>query len=553
MSTAANNFGSFMNALAFVCIAIKIGRKVLPRTQLEMLEQALKETRAGIKEASVLCINVRVFEDALRGLEEEHQSLYIQAYTVTWLSVAADLRVNLSLKVHGVLSRVKRLKQDVMAEIRTSEVNNIWVEAKIDGNLNHFSTLLASRDGLSEQVTAILEDGGKCILWEICFRTSTQFAATRDRCTKCVVLIFTDTKWFVRLRFRYAIVNSVGRSLANRRATVLKQVRKLHRLGPLDEAMTNGTCITENVSQLDLRAARLNFIGLVLGGVTFGVHICIFFSAAYLTTKTRLTRKDKLWKGLQTLILFILGTVHLITICLEEELMLVKQSFEESTFRTMVNLPLPLNTIGHVSFLAIDILTNMILVNRLWIVWDHSRRVVAVPTLLFVALVVLSIVSTIDLLRPESPICLNQALPMSIVVGCCSISINIFVTLNIMYRLLSMRRLIRQALPMRDVKMYTSLSAMIVESAALPTVPYLIYLVFYAIDSGFRAVVLPLVVQSMCIAPELIILRVALGHACQSHRAATQAASVHLIARGGRSALDDNGTTADIDFGLGTV
>lgn len=130
--------------------------------------------------------------------------------------------------------------------------------------------------------------------------------------------------------------------------------------------------------------------------------------------------------------------------------------------------------------------------------------------------------------------------------------------------------------------MYTSLTAMIVESAALPMVPYLMYLVCYAIGSSFGAVVLSVVVQSMvrqidclyfwvfmqplfqqliridvhelqCIAPELIILRVALGHACQSHRAATQPASVHLIARGGRSVLDESGTTADVDFGLGTV
>lgn len=66
MSAAANNFGSFMNALAFVCVAIKIGRKIMPKTQLEILGQTLKETRAGIKEASVLGINVGGFEDALR-------------------------------------------------------------------------------------------------------------------------------------------------------------------------------------------------------------------------------------------------------------------------------------------------------------------------------------------------------------------------------------------------------------------------------------------------------------------------------------------------------
>lgn len=74
-------------------------------------------------------------------------------------------------------------------------------------NSNHFYARLASRHGLSEQVTGISEDGGKCTLWEICFRTSTQFAATRGRRTKCVVIL-TGTEWSVRLRCRYAIVVS---------------------------------------------------------------------------------------------------------------------------------------------------------------------------------------------------------------------------------------------------------------------------------------------------------------------------------------------------------
>lgn len=45
--------------------------------------------------------------------------------------------------------------------------------------------------------------------------------------------------------------------------------------------MTNGTCITESVSQLDLRAARLNFVGLVLGGVTFGTYHIVVHAPAY--------------------------------------------------------------------------------------------------------------------------------------------------------------------------------------------------------------------------------------------------------------------------------
>lgn len=45
--------------------------------------------------------------------------------------------------------------------------------------------------------------------------------------------------------------------------------------------MGNGTYIIESVSQLDLRAARLDFVGLVLGGVTFGTYHIAVHAPAY--------------------------------------------------------------------------------------------------------------------------------------------------------------------------------------------------------------------------------------------------------------------------------
>lgn len=81
----------------------------------------------------------------------------------------------------------------------------------------------------------------------------------------------------------------------------------------------------------------------------------------------------------------------------------------------------------------------------------------------------LNILSMIDQL-PGKSIWFDQAFPMIIAFRCCCSSINVFSTFSITYCLLSMRKLVRQSLPMRDVKIYTSLAAMIIESAALPTV-----------------------------------------------------------------------------------
>lgn len=67
-----------MNALAFVCVAIRIGQSASPRAQLEILGQALKETRKGVEEASVLGVDVQGFETAIRGYVSACLGLHIQ-------------------------------------------------------------------------------------------------------------------------------------------------------------------------------------------------------------------------------------------------------------------------------------------------------------------------------------------------------------------------------------------------------------------------------------------------------------------------------------------
>lgn len=99
--------------------------------------------------------------------------------------------------------------------------------------------------------------------------------------------------------------------------------------------------------------------------------------------------------------------------------------------------------------------------------------------------------------KPGNNIWSGEAVPWNIASWSASISLNVVVTLGIVYRLLYMRRLMRTTLPMRNAQMYTSITAMIIESSAINTVTYNAFLISYVVDSPFQRVVLPVLTQAM--------------------------------------------------------
>ena len=60
---------------------------------------------------------------------------------------------------------------------------------------------------------------------------------------------------------------------------------------------------------------------------------------------------------------------------------------------------------------------------------------------------------------------------------------------------------------------YMSIASMFIESAMPYAVTGLIFIITYAINSNVQNLVLPVLSQMVCISPELIILRVAMGRA----------------------------------------
>ena len=96
-------------------------------------------------------------------------------------------------------------------------------------------------------------------------------------------------------------------------------------------------------------------------------------------------------------------------------------------------------------------------------------------------------------------------------------AVNLLLTLLIVGRLLALSNQVTRMLGPQHERTYTSVAALLVESAAPYAVANLIFIVTYGIGSPGSNVVLPVLSQIMCTSSVLIILRVANGRAWSQH------------------------------------
>ncbi|TDL20989.1 hypothetical protein BD410DRAFT_750293, partial [Rickenella mellea] len=207
----------------------------------------------------------------------------------------------------------------------------------------------------------------------------------------------------------------------------------------------------------------------------------------------------------------------------------------------------PLAIFGNSAYVTANFLADGTLLYRLLLLWDYNRYVMVIPVLSYLASTALSILTVFQSSQPGASLLTSNTVIFAIPYWSLSISLNLVVTLLIVPRLLIWRNNAINMLGLQHSKTYTSIAAMMVESAALFSVTGLIFIICYAHNSSIQNLVLPVLGQIMCISPELIIMRVALGRAWS--RDTTKIVN-SKISTGN---LDTGVAFKDKKFGQGTV
>jgi hypothetical protein len=255
-----------------------------------------------------------------------------------------------------------------------------------------------------------------------------------------------------------------------------------------------------------------NYRATHLAAVGYGIHVAVFATVTYYTIQMRSAGKGRMWmfwlvfNALQ----FAFGTINLAcSIAFNENAWVNDRGYPGGPFSYLIEQGnLPFATLGNSASILASFLSDGMLLYRAGVLWDFAWYIVVPPTLFFIACIILSIMTVIQLALP------NVALPqLSLAVWIVLMLLPIWLTILIAGRILYHRQTMLDILGPEYARNYTGISAIVVESALPFTIISIILLGLFGDKNTAQNLFVPLLVQFECIAPEMIILRVVMGRA----------------------------------------
>ncbi|KAF5347356.1 hypothetical protein D9756_009967 [Leucocoprinus leucothites] len=269
-------------------------------------------------------------------------------------------------------------------------------------------------------------------------------------------------------------------------------------------------------SAFELYNERTIIDGLFLGAIAYGVHLTLFIWCMHILIHKKKSMRDY---GLMLYItlLFIMGNIGNGT----------NIKVGEDTFVNFRNFPGGPNQYFAMGGGLVGLTCNVVYIINTWFqdvfllyrFWMFFARFgwwwTVLPNLMFLASFTLSLLLIIMLCMPGITLWSTISINLGIPYWSISIALTVVITACIVVRLLYMRRQLRDS-RVGSGSEYISVTAMIIESAALYSINGIILVVSYGINSPIQNLALPVLGQTQSIAPLLIILRVLQGRAWSS-------------------------------------
>lgn len=172
----------------------------------------------------------------------------------------------------------------------------------------------------------------------------------------------------------------------------------------------------------------------------------------------------------------------------------------------------PLETVPSITFQLSQWLADGLLMYRCYIIYAKNYRVIAFPCAIYLASLATGIVLIYIISRPNSLFLEHRAIQnFGTAYYSTSLSLNVILTLMIVFRLVRHNRKLRSAMGARAVTngLYGAIITMLIESFALYAVTFLLFIGSWGADSNLQYLFSAILAQVQVIAPFLVVLRVA--------------------------------------------
>ncbi|KAJ7253097.1 hypothetical protein C8J57DRAFT_1184552 [Mycena rebaudengoi] len=270
---------------------------------------------------------------------------------------------------------------------------------------------------------------------------------------------------------------------------------------------------TPNETPAELFSEIMWLQGYLLTSMAYGVVLTLFFMCFHLLLKQRTKKNHKITCLflLYISIEFILGTLLMGSTAKYTQLAFIEnRNFPGGPGAYEVGMfSIPVGMLGHVAFVLTNLFSDALVVWRFYVIYHScgvsTWRVIVIPLLMLIASVVLGILWLFQIsgTLSSSP---SYTLPC---IGL-SLALNILVTIAIVGRLFVYRRR-ANILGSNHGSQYTSIAAMVVESAFIFSAFSMLVLVPFGMNSALFQLFLQPLSQVQIISTILIVFRAAQG------------------------------------------
>jgi len=274
----------------------------------------------------------------------------------------------------------------------------------------------------------------------------------------------------------------------------------------------------ENELPSDILIERFFVAGDFICGVGYGAQIVLWTNCVLYLWKTRKTRPYSTFLLAYITLLITISTTYMVAQARTvQDMYIDNRNYPGGPWQYFLATQyLAENVIFCATLFVLTFLSDLLILWRCWVIWTSAGRltaniVIAVPGLMTLASFALGTLWTLQ--SAHFGLYTWSSISIGTAYYAVSLGVNIILTTLIVIRLLLYRRELQTLLPEDRAWHYVSVSAIMVESAALYSVLALAFIVSYAVNHPINQIFLGSASSAQQIAGYLIIYRLAEGKA----------------------------------------
>ncbi|KAJ6448887.1 hypothetical protein C8R45DRAFT_1045512 [Mycena sanguinolenta] len=271
-----------------------------------------------------------------------------------------------------------------------------------------------------------------------------------------------------------------------------------------------------DLSIIDLPLERSWYIGNTIFAILYGIELCMCFMSAYFLWNGPKSDTNRYFYIAYSAVLLVLVTIAMACNLFFGQMMWIEhrnvqggpvQFFED-------NIAAWYNTLGTAADVSASVAGDGLMLYRCYVFWQStSPWIIVFPALLFLASTSMGIVATIQSGIPGNNFFHGITVMFTTPWLALTIAFNVITTTMIAFRLFSVSRSLRVALDKQRADVYTSVIAILIESATPFTLLGIAYLIVYVRGDPEALALADIWGSFVALSPQMIILRVSLGSA----------------------------------------